>query len=129
MRLPRRAAGASLIETEQRWLPILAPTLPLPIPAPVRIGVPGQGYPWAWSVVPWFEGETADLSPPNPSQAEILGGFFRALHRPAPDDAPLNPYRGVPLGRRVAHFEARRRSLAERAYHLTQGWSRSGGRR
>jgi len=38
IRLPRRAASASLIEQEQRWLPLLAPRLPVPIPAPLRIG-------------------------------------------------------------------------------------------
>jgi hypothetical protein len=31
-RLPRRALGAHIIEHEQRWLPRLAPRLPLPIP-------------------------------------------------------------------------------------------------
>jgi aminoglycoside phosphotransferase (APT) family kinase protein len=34
VRLPRRAASAPLIEQEQRWLPILAPHLPLPVPKP-----------------------------------------------------------------------------------------------
>ena len=31
-RLPRRALGAEIIKNEQRWLPGLAPRLPLPIP-------------------------------------------------------------------------------------------------
>jgi aminoglycoside phosphotransferase (APT) family kinase protein len=34
-RLPRRAASAPLIEHEQRWLPLLAPQLPLPVPNPI----------------------------------------------------------------------------------------------
>ena len=34
VRLPRRAAAATLIENEQRWLPRLAARLPLPVPAP-----------------------------------------------------------------------------------------------
>src|SRR5947209_3358610 len=72
VRMPRRAIGATLIEHEQRWLPTLAPSLPVPIPTPVRVGAPGQDYPWRWSVTPWFEGETADLSPPDPTQAEVL---------------------------------------------------------
>lgn len=118
VRVPRRAIGAALIASEQRWLPVLAPILPLPIPAPVRVGAPGQGYPWAWSVTPWFEGETADLAPPDESEAEALGGFFRALHRPAPADAPVNPYRGVPLIQRAEAYEARRRSLEGRGEAL-----------
>src|SRR6185312_4951765 len=39
-RLPRRALGAQIITDEQRWLPGLAPGLPLPIPYPERTGVP-----------------------------------------------------------------------------------------
>ena len=36
VRLPRRVAVAKLIEHEQRWLPQLAPLLPIAVPAPVR---------------------------------------------------------------------------------------------
>ena len=59
VRLPRRRAGADLILHEQRWLPTLASALPLPVPAPVRIGRPGRGYPWCWSICPWLPGEIA----------------------------------------------------------------------
>jgi len=44
-RLPRRALGAQILKNEQRWLPGLAPKLPLPIPSPERTGVPACGYP------------------------------------------------------------------------------------
>ena len=102
VRLPRRAAAASLIEQEQRWLPQLAPRLPLPVPVPVRIGRPGCGYPWSWSVVPWRSGETADIAAVHDpvSAATELGRFLCALHQPAPADAPRNPLRAVPLGDR-----------------------------
>src|SRR5688500_13035205 len=50
VRLPRRTAAATLIEHEQRWLPRLAPLLPLPVPTPIRIGKSGCGFPWAWSI-------------------------------------------------------------------------------
>ena len=40
VRLPRRVAVAKLIEHEQRWLPQLAPLLPIAVPAPVRAGQP-----------------------------------------------------------------------------------------
>ncbi|MGB3187720.1 MAG: phosphotransferase [Ornithinimicrobium sp.] len=50
VRIPRRRMAAALIEHELAWLPELAPALPLPIPAPIRRGVPGCGYPWAWSI-------------------------------------------------------------------------------
>jgi hypothetical protein len=38
VRVPRRAISAVLIEQEQRWLPRLAPQLPLPIPVPSHSG-------------------------------------------------------------------------------------------
>jgi aminoglycoside phosphotransferase (APT) family kinase protein len=102
VRLPRRALAAPLIEQEQRWLPELAPRLPLPVPLPIRVGRPGCGYPWSWSVVGWRSGETANISAPiDPMTAAAdLGGFLSALHRPAPADAPLNPFRGIPLTNR-----------------------------
>ena len=104
VRLPRRAAAASLVVNEQRWLPVLAGRLPLPVPAPVRTGRPGRGYPWAWSVVPYLPGEIAARTPPtDPAQAALaLGAFLKALHLPAPSDAPANPVRGVPLAGRAA---------------------------
>src|SRR5262245_40482851 len=101
VRIPRRAVAAVLIEQEQRWLPRLSERLPLPIPAPVRIGRPGCGFPWAWSVVPWFPGQSALLAPSDPMMTAVaLGHFLQLLHQPAPEDAPHNPWRGIPLAAR-----------------------------
>ena len=50
VRLPSAAAYALQVEKEQRWLPRLAPQLPLPIPVPLAMGQPAAGYPWHWSV-------------------------------------------------------------------------------
>ena len=102
VRLPRRELGARLIEQEQRWLPRIASGLPIPIPAPLRIGLPGAGYPWRWSVLPWFDGACADEQPPYSTEAPRFARFLRALHQPAPADAPENPYRGGPLATRAA---------------------------
>lgn len=109
VRLPVRAQAARLVEHEQRWLPRLAPSLPVPVPVPVRTGRPGGGYPWRWSIVPWFVGTPADAVPPaaRDTWAEQLAAVLGALHRPAPDDAPLNPYRGVPLAARDGAVIAR----------------------
>jgi len=101
VRLPRRALGARLIEHEQRWLPELAPRLPLPVPVPVRRGRPGRGYPWRWSVCAWLEGDTAaDASLDLPQAMRDMAGFVAALHAPAAADAPPNPYRGGALSSR-----------------------------
>jgi aminoglycoside phosphotransferase (APT) family kinase protein len=107
IRLPRRALGANILVNEQRWLPMLAPRLPLPVPVPVRTGVPGERYPWPWSIVEFLPGTPAADGPPfDPRRAAAdLGGFFGALHVPAPPDAPANPFRGVPLEQRAANFE------------------------
>jgi aminoglycoside phosphotransferase (APT) family kinase protein len=113
VRLPRRALAAPLIEHEQRWLPQLAPRLPLPIPVPVRVGRPGHGFPWSWSVVPWLTGQPAAAEPPQDAAAAAvaLAAFVCALHQPAPDDAPRNPVRGVPLAHRTAAVHARATDL------------------
>ncbi len=104
VRLPARALAAPLVENEQRWLPVLAPLLPVATPTPVRLGRPSAAYPWAWGVVPWLPGTPSDeLTPADRDDwADELGVALAALHRPAPDDAPANPFRGVPLVNRAA---------------------------
>jgi aminoglycoside phosphotransferase (APT) family kinase protein len=114
VRIPRRAVAADLIRHEQKWLPSLAKQVPIPIAAPVCVGVPGCGYPWFWSIVPWIDGESADGAVLSVDQAVRLAGFLRALHVKAPDEAPLNPVRGVPLQNRAAAVEERFRRLTER---------------
>jgi aminoglycoside phosphotransferase (APT) family kinase protein len=101
-RLPRRELAAALVAHEQRWLGSLAPLLPLPVPAPVRTGRPGLGYPWRWSIVAFLPGRPAANTPPadRGDTARSLGGFLAALHAPAPPDAPVNPFRGIPLADR-----------------------------
>ncbi len=119
LRLPRRELAADLIRHEQRWLPELADRLPLPVPAPIRIGVPGCGYTWHWSVVPWLDGTTADLDEPGPDQAEPLAAFLAALHRAAPSDAPKNKFRSVTLGEKAADAEDRMTRLRQKTDLLT----------
>lgn len=107
LRLPRRDVAAQLLVNEQQWLGKLESRLPISIPAPVRVGQPGQGFPWRWSVLPWFNGDAADLNPPDPDQALRLADFLKALHQDAPLDAPANDVRGVPLSDRTKSFEER----------------------
>lgn len=120
LRFPRRQLAAQLMLNEQRWLPLLKERLPLAIPAPLRSGVAQFQYPWAWSVTPWIEGQTADLSAPDSNQGERLAAFFEALHRPAPADAPRNPHRGVPLSERADAFAGRLAQLHGRTEVLNR---------
>lgn len=109
LRVPRRHVAAQLILNEQRWLPVLAPMLPLAVPVPTHIGIASDRFPYAWSVLPWFAGRSAFEAPPADLAlaADDLGAFVGALHVPAPPDAPENPVRGVHLERRAAAVEQR----------------------
>jgi len=107
IRIPRREIAAGLMVHEQRWLPKLAGQLPIPVPAPVHTGVPTDYYPWHWSLLPWFEGTPADESPPRSDQAGRFVEFLLALHQSAPEEAPKNPVRGVPISKRLENTEER----------------------
>lgn len=98
-RLPRREAAVELVDNEVRWLPEIASRLPLPVPTPVFVGEPGLGYPWRWTLVPWIPGDRVSRAEDfeTGSGATDLGAFLRALHEPAPAEAPRNPFRGIPL--------------------------------
>ena len=97
VRIPRRQVAADLILNEQRWLPMIATWLPVAVSRPVEIGVPSGLFRWPWSVVEWIPGTTADVCPLGADQAVRLASILLTLHRPAPPDAPFNPFRGVPL--------------------------------
>ncbi len=43
VRLPSDEAYTPQVDKEHRWLPILAPQLPLPVPVPLAKGVPTEG--------------------------------------------------------------------------------------
>lgn len=98
VRLPRTERAPALLQVERTWLPMLAERLPLPTPVPVHVGRPSSLFEHTWTIARWVEGEPADRAPITRLEAaEILAGFLRALHHPAPADAPANPLRGVPL--------------------------------
>jgi aminoglycoside phosphotransferase (APT) family kinase protein len=111
VRIPRRRVAVDLLLNEQKWLPVVAPWLPVAVPLPVGLGVPSDLFPWPWSVVVWIPGTTAEDAPLAPEQATHFADTLRALHRTAPDDAPFNPFRGVPL-------ETRRDVVEERLARL-----------
>lgn len=59
-RMQRMDKSPDLQLKERRWLPVLAPRLPLPVPTPVRSGVPSQRFPEMWTVMTWVEGTPLD---------------------------------------------------------------------
>jgi aminoglycoside phosphotransferase (APT) family kinase protein len=112
LRLPRHPAAAGQAEKEHRWLPELAPLLPLPIPAPVAIGRPAAGYSWRWGVCRWLPGVTAtpDRLGDARAAAADLARFVRALQSIDAARGPLygdhNFGRGAPLAMRDGHVRA-----------------------
>ena len=102
-RLPSAARYAPQVEKEHRWLPKLAPLLPLPIPVPLAKGFPSEGYPFNWSVYRWIEGETAAVGRIDNlvEFATELAEYLIALKRIDPAGGPSpgrhNFFRGGPL--------------------------------
>jgi aminoglycoside phosphotransferase (APT) family kinase protein len=103
VRLPSAEGYVAQVNKEHRWLPRLAPLLPLPIPVPLARGVPGAGYPWPWSVYRWLDGEAATVAPiaDLPTFATALAEFLTALELIDPTGGPAagphNFYRGGSL--------------------------------
>ncbi len=95
VRLPRHDGAIGQAEKELRWLPRLAPHLPVPVPVPVAVGRPGLGYPWSWAVSRWLDGEvaTADVLADSPQTAVVLAGFLSALQRIPCTGAPTGDAR------------------------------------
>ncbi|MEU1308961.1 aminoglycoside phosphotransferase family protein [Streptomyces cinnamoneus] len=110
VRLPWATPSAdALLRKEHAWLPALAPHLPLPVPVPQRLGEPSERFPRPWIVTTWVPGAPADRAPATRAAdaADSLAAFLSALHRPAPDAAPVSRIgRGAPLTERAEQFTA-----------------------
>jgi len=115
VRLPRRQVDTERLEKERRWLPRLAPLLPLAIPIPLAIGEPGEDYPFAWSIYSWLEGETAtveriaDLGQAATDLAQFVAALQHVDPREGPPPGEHNSLRGVPL---AARDESTRTAIA-----------------
>lgn len=121
VRLPRRKVAVRLMAREQRWLPLLARRLPVAVSEPIHAGQPGARYAWPWSITRLLPGVGADRSAPAVREALRLAAFLKALHRPAPDDAPANPVRGVPLATRTTSVATRMARLEQTNEGVSSG--------
>jgi len=103
VRLPTAARYVVQVEKERRWLPYLAPLLPLQIPAFLALGAPAEHYKFPWSVCSWIDGDlpsaTNDFD--RNSMAIDLARFLTALQQIPANEGPLpGPhcfFRGGPL--------------------------------
>ena len=95
VRLPRRLIGAEQVSKQHRWLPVLAGRLPLAIPVVAGQGVPGEGYPWRWSITSWLPGQIAGHCPGIDllTAAARLAGFIAALRAVDLAGGPVSEFR------------------------------------
>ncbi|MDQ2727876.1 MAG: aminoglycoside phosphotransferase family protein [Actinomycetota bacterium] len=115
VRLPRTKHYAAQAAKEHRWLPVLAPRLPLAIPQSLALGSPTDPFPWPWSVRRWLPGDplTADRVRDLSELANDLAEFLVALQSvdtvggPAP--GAHNFGRGGPIG---VYDEQTRKAIA-----------------
>jgi aminoglycoside phosphotransferase (APT) family kinase protein len=116
LRFPRRPDTAAMVDKELRWLPRIAPLLPLAVPTPFAAGEPTHLYPSAWSVSRWIQGDDATVAHVADSDqaTELLARFvvtMRGLDLPGgPEPGAHNFFRGEHL---AARDEAVREALIE----------------
>ena len=98
VRLPRIHWAVDNVAKEQRWIPVLAPHLPLSVPLPVASGEPEPAFPYPWGVVQWLPGEiaTLDLLDDPIEAARELAAFVRAL-REVDTAGGTTAVRGLPV--------------------------------
>jgi aminoglycoside phosphotransferase (APT) family kinase protein len=111
-RLPRVSWWAKDLDREWRWLPKLAPRLPLRVPEPVGKGHPDSSYPFAWAIYRWIDGQpyADELIEDERQAARDLARFVAALRRIDPAGAPRGgrrPLRELDAVTRAAISSAR----------------------
>ncbi|GLI26747.1 hypothetical protein ARHIZOSPH14_09890 [Agromyces rhizosphaerae] len=102
VRLPRMPWAAAPLEREYRWLPLIAPQLPVAAPLPLALGRPADGYPWHWTVCRWLVGEHPPVDDEADASSSALAGqhdlardlaaFARAMRDLDPDGAPTTAW-------------------------------------
>jgi aminoglycoside phosphotransferase (APT) family kinase protein len=115
-RLPSHERYVPQIDKEHRWLPVLAPQLPLPIPQPIAKGAPGCGFPTPWSIYRWLPGEPAAVTGVGDDErlAEDVARFLSALQRVSTDGGPPAGAHSFNRGGPVAAWdEQTRATIAE----------------
>jgi len=93
LRLPNADWYTAQVAKEHRWLPALAPLLPLPVPELVAAGRPTSEFPRPWSVYRWIAGE-----PAAPGQVTDQVGFASGLARFLSAFQALDTTGGPPAG-------------------------------
>lgn len=116
VRLPRIQWAAGQPELEARWLPRLAPHLPVAVPEPISLGEPEGGYPYRWALHRWLPGEGATLNGLDDpvAFALALAEVVARLQAVPAADAPSATNRARPL----AEYDVSTRWAIDHASHL-----------
>jgi aminoglycoside phosphotransferase (APT) family kinase protein len=122
VRLPSAEEYVRQVLKEQKWLPYIAPKLPLPIPEPIAMGKPSKDYPWNWSIYRWLEGISANVVKLDDEHLETialqLANFLNEFHQ---FDAAGAPTPGLHNWWRAAHtsvYDAETRMLINKLKSL-----------
>ena len=120
VRLPRIRWARGQPEKEASWLPVIAPHLPVAVPEPVAVGAPGLGYPFAWAVHRWIDGDGASPETiDDPIRFALdLADTLRALQGVAADGAPRAHHRARPI---QDYDESTRRAIQGAAHLIDAG--------
>jgi aminoglycoside phosphotransferase (APT) family kinase protein len=111
VRLPSHERYVAQVEKEHRWLPLLAPELPLTIPEPIALGRPSATFPRPWSIYRWIDGHPAkadglaDMS----AFARDLAGFLVALYSIDAHHGPEPGAHSFGRGGPLAYYDAESR--------------------
>lgn len=70
------------------WLPWLRDRVDIAVPVPVHYGVPDCGYPYEWTVYPWFEGQTVEMGCRDVQVARDIATFLKQLRSLPVEGAP-----------------------------------------
>jgi aminoglycoside phosphotransferase (APT) family kinase protein len=116
-RLPRVAKWAPSLERELAWLPKLAPRLSLRVPEPVAGGHAASGYPFAWAIYRWIDGQPYrdDLVPDERQAAADLAQFVVELRGVDRLGAPRGGRKPLPV------LDALTRAAIEASRHVIDG--------
>ncbi|WCK01299.1 aminoglycoside phosphotransferase family protein [Agrobacterium tumefaciens] len=117
IRMPSAARYVAQVEKEHRWLPVLAPLLPVPIPVPLALGQSGEDYPFCWSVYRWLDGEPLVRHLDNIDLSAIavdVAVFLKALHNIDASDGPLAGAQNFHRGGSLAVYDGEARASAAR---------------
>ena len=117
IRMPSAERYVAQVEKEHRWLPALAPLLPVPIPAPLALGQPGEDYPFCWSIYRWLKGEPLALQLDSIDLSAIasdVAAFLKALHSINASDGPPAGTHNFHRGGSLAVYDGEARASAAR---------------